>query len=117
MRLHRQIPPKIAAEAVLTGRPLDAHTALRWGLVNRVVPADQVLSTAIELAEAIARNAPLAVRASKRVMARGAGTGSDWEEAAWEINEAELHAVRVSQDALEGAAAFAQKRAPDWSGT
>ena len=55
LRLHRQIPPKIAAEAAFTGEPLTAQAALRWGLVNQVVPADEVLETSLELAEKIAR--------------------------------------------------------------
>src|SRR5438034_30631 len=87
LQLHRQIPPKIAAEAVFTGEPLDAQTALRWGLVNRAVPAEEVLDTALVLAERIAANAPLAVRASKRMMMRSAA-GSDLESAVWEVNEA-----------------------------
>jgi crotonobetainyl-CoA hydratase len=116
LRLHRQIPAKIAAEAVFTGVPLDARTALRWGLVNRVVPAEDVLSTALALAEVIAANAPLAVRASKRVTARSAATGSDWGDSAWEMNNAEFAAVRATLDAREGATAFAQKRRPQWSG-
>jgi crotonobetainyl-CoA hydratase len=115
LRLHRQIPPKIAAEAVFTGEPLTAATALRWGLVNYVVPTEDVLKTAVALAEKIAANAPLAVRTSKRIMARSA-TGSDWEDPLWEMNEAEFQAVRASEDAREGANAFAQKRAPVWVG-
>ena len=115
LQLHRQIPPKIAAEAVFTGEPLDAQTALRWGLVNRAVPAEEVLDTALVLAERIAANAPLAVRASKRMMMRSAA-GSDWESAVWEMNEAEFAAVRASRDAREGATAFAQKRVPEWVG-
>lgn len=117
LRLHRQVPPKIAAEAAFTGRPLDARTAERWGLVNRVVPPDQVLPAALELAETIAANAPLAVRATKRVMARSAATGSDWDAPAWEMNEAETAAIWTSRDAREGATAFAEKRRPEWTGT
>jgi crotonobetainyl-CoA hydratase len=115
LRLHRQIPPKIAAEAVFTGDPLDAASALQWGLVNRVVPAAEVLATALALAEKVAGNAPMAVRASKRIMMRSA-TGSDWDPAIWEINQAEFAAVRASRDAREGAIAFAQKRTPNWAG-
>jgi crotonobetainyl-CoA hydratase len=117
LRLHRQVPPKVAAEAVFTGRPLDPHTALRWGLVNRVVAPDRVLDVALELAETIAANAPLAVRASKRIMARSAATGSDWDAAAWEMSAEEAASVKASRDAREGATAFAQKRRPQWTGT
>ena len=70
LRLHRQIPPKVAARAVFTGEPIDAAAALAWGLVNEVVPVDQVLDTALALAERIAANAPLAVRASNSLSIR-----------------------------------------------
>jgi crotonobetainyl-CoA hydratase len=116
LRLHRQIPPKVAAEAVFTGEPIDAQEALRWGLVNQVVPTEKVLDSALALAERIAGNAPLAVRASKRIMARSAETGSDWDDAAWAMTEQEFGAVRASLDAREGATAFAEKRAPQWKG-
>src|SRR4051794_29046501 len=115
LRLHRQIPPKIAAEVVFTGDPLDAAAALRWGLVNRVVPADEVVATALALAQKIAANAPLALRASKRITANSA-SGSDWDPAVWEVNLAEVAAIRTTRDAREGATAFAEKRAPDWTG-
>jgi crotonobetainyl-CoA hydratase len=117
LRLHRQIPAKVAAEAVLTGAPMDAQAALRWGLVNRVVPPGEVLGTALDLATVIAANAPLAVRASKRVIARSAETGSDWGDVAWEMNNFEFTEVRSSKDAREGATAFSQKRRPEWSGS
>ena len=116
LRLHRQIPPKIAAHAALTGEPLDAATALRWGLVNEVVPADQVVARALRLARQIAANAPLAVRASKRIMRRSAEFGSDWDPAIWDMNETEFGEVRRSDDAKEGPRAFAEKRPPRWQG-
>jgi crotonobetainyl-CoA hydratase len=116
LRVHRQLPPKLAAELVFTGEPIDAHTALRHGLVNRVVAQAEVLGVALGLAESIAGNAPLAVSASKRIMAGSLGAVSDWADAAWELNEAEFRAVRASSDAYEGACAFAEKRAPEWRG-
>jgi crotonobetainyl-CoA hydratase len=116
LRLHRQIPPKIAAEVVFTGQPIDARSALQWGLVNRVVPAEQVIDTAFTLAEQIAANAPLAVRASKRIMARSAEVGSTWNDAAWAMSEAEFSEVLSSKDIREGASAFAEKRPPKWTG-
>lgn len=116
LRLHRQIPPKVAAHAALTGEPLDAATALRWGLVNEVVPADQVVARALQLARQIAANAPLAVRASKRIMRRSVEFGSDWDPAIWDMNEAEFGEVRRSEDAKEGPRAFAEKRPPRWQG-
>lgn len=116
LRLHRHIPPKLAAEAVFTVEAIGAASALRWGLVNRIVPATAVLDKALELANRIAANAPLAVRASKRIMARST-TCSDWADEAWAMNEAEFVEVRASRDAREGATAFAEKRRPEWSGS
>jgi crotonobetainyl-CoA hydratase len=115
LRLHRQIPPKVAAELVFTGDPIDAAAALRWGLVNRVVPRGAVLTTALALAQKVAGNAPLALRASKRITANSA-SGSDWDPAVWAVNLREAAAIRTSRDAREGAIAFAEKRAPNWVG-
>ena len=112
IRLPNQIPPKIAAHAVLTGEPVSAEAALRWGLVNTVVPPADVLPEALRLAHAIAANAPLAVRASKKIMSHGQTGGL--EDAIWKINSAESDAVCASEDALEGAAAFTEKRPPVW---
>ncbi|HLS79112.1 MAG TPA: enoyl-CoA hydratase-related protein, partial [Nocardia sp.] len=116
LRLPRQIPHKIALEMALTGAPIDADTALRWGLVNRVVSADQVLARALELAETIAANAPLAVRASKRIIHRSADFGSDWEQPIWQMNMEQTMPVFLSKDAAEGPRAFAEKREPRWRG-
>ncbi|WP_433560433.1 crotonase/enoyl-CoA hydratase family protein [Nocardia sp. CA-151230] len=116
LRLPRQIPLKLALGVVLTGEPIDAATAARWGLVNRVVPAAEVLDTALELAARIAANAPLPVRASKRVAYRAADFGADWSDELWEMNAAELGPVFRSGDAREGARAFAEKRTPQWRG-
>ncbi|MFE2995765.1 crotonase/enoyl-CoA hydratase family protein [Nocardia sp. NPDC059246] len=116
LRLPRQIPLKLALEVALTGAPIGAATAARWGLVNRVVPADEVLATAVGLAEQIATNAPLSVRASKRVIYRAADFGADFSDELWEMNADELRAVFRSADAKEGPQAFAEKRAPRWQG-
>jgi crotonobetainyl-CoA hydratase len=116
IRLPEQLPRKVAMQLILTGEPIDAETALRWGLVNAVVPADQVLPAALALAHRIAANAPLAVRASKRV-ARGIRNGDVPGEAdAWAANTEEVLALMSSEDALEGPTAFAEKRAPQWKG-
>lgn len=117
LRLQRQVPLKLALEVALTGEPIDAQTAARWGLANRVVPAEKVLATALELAERIGANAPLSVRASKRLMYAAADFGSDWTDAElWQANLTELGAVLGSADAREGPRAFAEKRAPLWRG-
>lgn len=116
IRLPEQLPRKVAMQLILTGRPIDAPTALRWGLVNEVVAPDRVLETALALAHQIAGNAPLAVQASKRV-ALGIRDGDLPDEAsAWEASNAEMIALMGSEDAIEGPTAFAEKREPRWKG-
>jgi crotonobetainyl-CoA hydratase len=103
-------------ELILTGEPIDATTALRWGLVNAVVPAADVRARALDLAQRIAANAPLAVQASKRI-AQGIRDGSVPAEAdAWEANNHEILALIGTEDAIEGPVAFAEKREPVWKG-
>ncbi len=115
-RLAAQVPAKIANEVILTGEPLSAVDAARWGLVNRVVPAAEVLPTALALADAIAANAPLAVQGSKRI-AYGVVDGVRPAEVdGWTITAREAAAVFTSDDAKEGPRAFAEKRAPVWTG-
>ncbi len=113
-RLSVQIPPKIAMEMILTGKPVDAATALRLGLVNRVVPRASVLDEALALAELICRNAPLAVQASKRIAAGIIDGDIASEVAAWARTDAETAALMRSEDAREGVRAFAEKRPPVW---
>lgn len=116
VRLPGRIPVRHALWMALTGDPIDATTAERWGLVNTVVPGDRVLPVALDLAERICANAPLAVRASKRVVYREADGLRRDEEAAWRINAAERHAVMTSVDAGEGLRSFVEKRPPVWQG-
>lgn len=116
LRLTRQVPPKIALEAALTGEPLDAETAARWGLVNRVTAPGDVVPTALALARLIASNAPLAVIASKRIIHKSAAYGSDWDPAMWDMNLEECLRVFTSADAVEGPLAFAEGRQPEWKG-
>lgn len=119
LRLQHQVTPRRAAELALTGAPIDAATALDWGLVNRVVPADQVLTTAQELAATIAGNAPTAVRQSKRLLHRTRTAASDWDSAwagedPWAVNTEETMVAFGHPDAVEGPVAFAEKREPRW---
>lgn len=119
LRIQHQISPKRAMELALTGAPIDATAALAAGLVNRVVPDDQVLATAVELAETIAANAPFAVRQSKLLLHRTRTAANDWDPAwtgedAWAVNTEETMKVFTHPDALEGPMAFAQKREPVW---
>lgn len=116
LRLPEQLPRKVAMRMILTGEPVDAETALRWGLVNEVVPAEEVLAVATALAQQIAANAPLSVRASKRV-ALGLRDGTIPAEAdAWAASDAAMMEVFSSADAMEGPIAFAEKREPRWQG-
>jgi enoyl-CoA hydratase/carnithine racemase len=113
IRLARRVPPAVALEMALTGESIDAERAFAVGLVNRVVPADRVVSEALALAELICANAPRAVSISKELMKRSLDLS---EDEAWRLN-AELTApVLTSEDALEGAVAFAEKRPPIWTG-
>lgn len=113
-RIVQQLPQKLAMEVLLVGEPFSAQRALELGFVNRVVPLEQLMETALELAEKIAANAPLSVQGSKRI-ARGIHEGRiDSDEAFWEANRREAKVVMTSEDAREGPLAFAQKRAPVW---
>lgn len=116
LRLPRQIPLKIAVEAIVTGESMTAADALRWGLINRVVPHDQVVPAAIELALKICENAPLAVRTSKEIIYQGLDVSLDHPPRAWEINEKLSSEVLSWEDAKEGTRAFAEKRKPNWIG-
>ncbi|MBW0101048.1 crotonase/enoyl-CoA hydratase family protein [Pseudonocardia sp. KRD291] len=116
VRLPEQLPRKVAMQMVLTGDPIDADTAHRWGLVNDVVDDTEVLATAVALARRIAENAPVAVQASKRVVA-GITDGTVPAEAdAWARNSAAIARVMASEDAREGPRAFAENRPPRWQG-
>ena len=113
LRLPQRIPPQIAMEHALTGDPLPAPEAHRWGLVNRLTAPGGALAAAHELAERIARNGPLAVRTSKLILTE-APTWPPGE--VWERQEGHLRRVFTSEDAREGAAAFAERREPRWQG-
>lgn len=91
--------------------------ALQWGLVNRVVPAGQVLSSAMELAVAVAENAPLAVRTSKKIIKHAAAEGSAWDGDIWALQQEQLVLILATADAREGAMAFAEKRPATWTGS
>lgn len=115
IRLSQQIPQRRALELLLTGDPIDAATALHWGLVNRIAPAGEALSVALELAGRIARNAPLAVAASKRIF-YATRHDDPTDDNTWVDNDRELRAIFASADALEGPTAFAEKREANWLG-
>lgn len=113
-RLPEQLPHRVAMEMMLTGEPISAERALELHLINRVVPAEQLLDAALELAEVISANAPLAVQGSKRV-ALGIIDGTrPGEVEKWRVSDTEMINVMTSEDAAEGPRAFAEKRAPVW---
>jgi len=113
-RIVHQLPRKIALEMVLTGEPISAAEAAKWGLINQVVPDGTVLETALALAERVTVNAPLSVQASKRI-AYGADDGViPDEEPGWARTQREFGVVLKSEDAKEGPLAFAEKRPPVW---
>ena len=107
------IPPRVALELIVTAEPLSAERAREIGLVNRVVPRARLLEEAQALARVIAKNAPLSVRAAKRMVYAVAGASLadalDEGDRVWEP-------VYESEDAQEGPRAFREKRAPVWRG-
>lgn len=111
--LHKRIPRAVAMEIILTGDPITAERAYELGLVNRVVEPGNALDEALALAAAITPNGPLAVLGSKELAIRSADWG--FEQAFAEQREI-VDRVFGSEDAKEGAAAFAEKRAPQWQG-
>lgn len=112
VHLGRSLPKQLASELAFTGRRLHAVAARDHGLVNKVVPAAQLMDAALDLAQAVNANAPLAVRASREALASARWGHSSTE--AWNATERALAAVRTSEDAGEGPAAFREKRAPVW---
>ncbi len=113
LRLPRRIPAAIAMELALTGDPLPAADAHRLGLVNALAEPGQALEGARQLAARIAVNGPLAVAATKQVLTQQ----QDWDTAEfWDKQEPIIRPAFTSEDAREGALAFAEKRAPVWRG-
>jgi enoyl-CoA hydratase/carnithine racemase len=112
-RLARMLPWCKAAELALTGKMIDAQEAYRIGLVNTVVPPEQVMSTAKEWAETISQAAPLAVRAAKEAMLRGS---SMTLEEGLRLENALVAYLTSTEDFNEGITAFVEKRKPDYQG-
>jgi enoyl-CoA hydratase len=113
LRLPRRIPYHAAMELALTGDPIPAERAAELGLVNRLAEPGEAVDAALGLAGEIAVNAPLALVASKRILQEQ----HDWPAAEmWERQGAISDPVFGSEDAREGATAFAEKRAPVWRG-
>ncbi len=111
--LARSAGPRRAKEVLLTGLPFTAQEALAWGVANRVCPPDRLLEEALVTARRIAANAPLAVRAAKRVVDAGAGLPL---EAAMALDLEEYNRLVPTADRMEGVRAFNEKRKPVFRG-
>ncbi|QLL06389.1 crotonase/enoyl-CoA hydratase family protein [Mycobacterium vicinigordonae] len=112
-RIMEQLPRKVAMQLLMTGEPLSAADAHRWGLINEVVKGP-VLDAALELADRVTCNAPLSVQASKRIaygVDDGVVTG---DEPGWDRTVREMKTLIRTEDAREGPLAFAEKREPVW---
>ncbi len=114
LRLPQRIPSAIAMELALTGENLPARRAHELGLVNVLAEPGHALEAAIALAERITANGPLAVAATKRVIVESRGWSPEQQ---WAEQMKIIMPVFASKDAREGAVAFAEKRAPNWTGT
>ena len=111
--LPRRVPTAVALELLLTGEPISAARAREIGLVNRVVSDGEALTAAVEVATAIAGNGPLALQVVKRIVLEGRDWSTDEQ---WDRQRVLIQPVFDSEDAREGALAFAEKRLPRWTG-
>ncbi|MCU1481308.1 MAG: enoyl-CoA hydratase [Subtercola sp.] len=114
-RVAQQLPLKVAMRMLLTGQPMSAEQAERWGLVNEVVPEGILLATALEIAQQISENAPLSIQTTKKLV-YSALNESLWERESWVPVYEGIDLVFSSADAAEGAQAFVEKRKPVWTG-
>lgn len=112
-RLPRTIPRRLAAEMLFTGKTIDAQEAYRVGLVNKVVPLDQLMIEARKMAETICEAAPLGVRCAKELLIRGMDMSLD--ESLRLEDDVQTYILNT-EDCAEGFAAFAEKRKPQWKG-
>jgi E-phenylitaconyl-CoA hydratase len=112
-RIASQLPHAIAMELLLTGDRIDAQTAARWGLVNRVVSMQELLPTAMDFARRIAANAPLAVQATKELALRSRDVDL---ASGLRMEQTVNRLLQFTADAKEGPAAFAERREPNFEG-
>jgi enoyl-CoA hydratase/carnithine racemase len=104
LRLPRQIPLKVAMNCILTGESLSAAEALRWGLVNQVVPHETLIAAAVEMATKICESSPVAIRASKEIVYRGLDQSLDFPGDAWVMNDSYVDIVQAGDDAKRACA-------------
>ncbi len=107
---------KFAMELMLVAEPISAQKANDWGIVNYVVPDDQVLDKAIYLAQKIILGAPLSIKYTKKTVIETMGENFPYPSKGWETLEEYEKITRASEDAHEGEVAFAEKRKPVWTG-
>jgi methylglutaconyl-CoA hydratase len=106
----RLVGDRRARQLLLTGEPIDASEALHWGLINRITPRDQCLDTAVALARSLVEAGPIALATTKRQLDEATRRPRDLRGSA-----AVSAAIRVSEEAAEGMAAFVEKRPPSWA--
>ena len=114
LRLPRVLPYAQAMKMALTAEPMRAEQAYEFGLIAELSEKGEALATAIDLAERVAKNAPLGLIASKELIREMQGRT---EAEFWEYQKAQIDTVFKSEDGVEGATAFAEKRAPNWKGS
>jgi enoyl-CoA hydratase len=113
LRLPRHLPQSVVAELALTAEPMSAEVALAHGLIVRMTEPGGALDAALQLADSVARHAPLGVEAVKRMLVLAPGRP---EDQSWPAQRELVDAVFHSEDAREGARAFAERRPPEWTG-
>jgi len=113
LRLPRVVPYPVAMKMALTAKPITAEQALEYGMIAEVTEKGEALNAALELAAAVAKNAPLGLIASKELLREMQGRT---EAEFWQYQQAQVDIVFNSKDGVEGATAFAEKRAPNWQG-
>jgi enoyl-CoA hydratase/carnithine racemase len=111
--LPRAVGERRAKEVILTGKPFTAAEAQQWGLANRILPSAELVSAAVETADAIARNAPISVRQAKQAISRGLNM-SLWDGLALETEA--YHRTVPTEDRREGIRSFNEKRPPNFKG-
>lgn len=112
-RLPRAVGQRVGLEVIMTGDPLPAQRAYELGMVNRIVPVDDVMDEAKKLAAQIQANAPLAVQASRKIASQAF---TEEDEVLWKMGFTEFGKIAQTEDYKEGPRAFIEKRAPEWKG-